>query len=96
MLQLGHALLVAHHLTPAPRKTTVRLMPSLTVKIPASLDKKLRSTASKRREQLSTLARRALEKEVTAAPPDFVQLAAGYKGMFRGPRDLSMREGYGR
>jgi len=71
-------------------------MPSLTVKIPAALDKKLRSTASKRREQLSTLARRALEKEVTSSPPDFVQLATPYKGMFHGPRDLSAREGYGR
>ena len=71
-------------------------MPSLTVKIPAALDKKLRSTAAKRREQLSTLARRALEKEVAGAAPDFVKLAASYKGMFRGPRDLSAREGYGR
>ncbi|MEO6568150.1 MAG: hypothetical protein ABIO94_05260 [Opitutaceae bacterium] len=71
-------------------------MPSLTVKIPSSLDKKLRSAALKRGEQLSTLARRALEKEVGTAPPDFVQLAANYKGMFKGPRDLSEREGYGR
>ena len=71
-------------------------MPSLTVKIPSALDKKLRSAALKRREQLSTLARRALEKEVSAAAPDFAQLAANYKGMFRGPRDLSTRDGYGR
>jgi len=71
-------------------------MPSLTVKIPSSLDKKLRSTALKRREQLSTLARRALEKEVATTAPDFAQLAANYKGMFRGPRNLSEREGYGR
>ncbi len=71
-------------------------MPSLTVKIPSALDKKLRSAALKRREQLSTLARRALEKEVAAGAPDFAQLAANYKGMFRGPRDLSQREGSGR
>lgn len=71
-------------------------MPSLTVKIPSSLDKKLRSAALKRRERLSTLARRALEKEVAARAPDFAQLAANYKGMFRGSRDLSGREGYGR
>jgi len=45
---------------------------------------------------LSTLARRALEKEVADGAPDFVQLAAKYKGMFKGPRDLSEREGYGR
>lgn len=71
-------------------------MPSLTVKIPPALDKKLRSAARKRREPMSTLARRALEKEVAAGEPDFVALAANYKGMFRGPRDLSTREGYGR
>jgi predicted transcriptional regulator len=71
-------------------------MPSLTVKIPSSLDKKLRTVALKRREQLSTLARRALEKEVAAGVPDFAKLAANYKGMFNGPRDLSEREGYGR
>jgi predicted transcriptional regulator len=71
-------------------------MPSLTVKIPPALDKKLRSAALKRREPLSTLARRALEREVSVRAPDFAQLAANYKGMFKGPRDLSEREGYGR
>ena len=71
-------------------------MPSLTVKLPGTLDKKLRAAARKRGEKISTLARRALEKEVTAAPPDFARLAADYKGMFKGPRDLSEREGYGR
>lgn len=71
-------------------------MPSLTVKLPGTLDKKLRAAALKRGEKISTLARRALEKEVTASSPDFVQLAANYKGMFLGPRDLSEREGYGR
>ena len=71
-------------------------MPSLTVKLPGTLDKKLRAAAQKRGEKISTLARRALEKEVAAAVPDFAQLAANYKGMFQGPRDLSEREGYGR
>ena len=70
-------------------------MPSLTVKLPGTLDKKLRAAAQKRGEKISTLARRALEKEVSAAAPDFAQLAAKYKGMFTGPRDLSAREGYG-
>ena len=28
--------------------------------------------------------------------PDFAALAAQHRGMFRGPRDLSTREGYGR
>lgn len=71
-------------------------MPSLTVKLPGTLDRKLRATARKRGEKISTLARRALEKEVAAPAPDFAELAAKYKGMFKGPRDLSEREGYGR
>lgn len=70
-------------------------MPSLTVKVPATLDKKLRAAARKRGEKLSSLARRALQKEVAPAAPDFVKLAGSFKGMFRGPRDLSTREGYG-
>lgn len=68
-------------------------MPSLTVKLPGSLDKKLRAAAQKWGEKLSTLARRALEKEVAAGVPDFAQLAANDKGMFRGPRDLSTCQG---
>lgn len=71
-------------------------MPSLTVKLPATLDKKLRAAAQKRGEKISTLARRAIEREVAGAAPDFAKLAASYRGMFHGPRDLSEREGYGR
>jgi predicted transcriptional regulator len=71
-------------------------MPSLTVKLPATLDKKLRAVARKRGEKISTLARRAIEKEISGGAPDFAQLAANYKGMFKGPRDLSEHEGYGR
>ena len=71
-------------------------MRSLTVKLPGTLDKKLRAAARNRGEKISTFARCALEKEVTADAPNFAQLAAHYKGMFRGPRDLSERRGYGR
>ena len=71
-------------------------MPSLTVKLPTTLDRKLRAAARKRGEKISAVARRALEKEVAAPAPDFAELAAKYKGMFKGPRDLSEREGYGR
>lgn len=70
-------------------------MHSLTVKVPATLDKKLRAVARKRGEKISSLARRALEKEVAESAPDFVKLASRFKGMFRGPSDLSTREGYG-
>ena len=66
-------------------------MPSLTVKLPAALNKKLRTVARKRGEKISALMRRALEKEVADHAPDFVQLASRYKGMFRGPSDLSTR-----
>jgi predicted transcriptional regulator len=68
----------------------------ITVKIPAPLEKKLRQAAMRRGENFSELARRALRKEVEASGPDFATLAAPYRGMFRGPRDLSSREGYGR
>jgi len=70
-------------------------MTSLTVKLPEALDRKLRSAARSRGEKLSVLARRALEKEVTAEAPDFAKMAERYKGMFHGPTDLSSREGYG-
>jgi len=71
-------------------------MPSFTVKLPTPLDKKLRATARRRGESLSMLARRALEREMVTDGPDFAVLAAKQRGMFRGPRDLSTREGYGR
>ena len=71
-------------------------MPSFTVKLPTPLDKKLRSAARRRGESLSVMARRALEREVVSGGPDFAALAVRHRGMFRGPRDLSSREGYGR
>jgi predicted transcriptional regulator len=71
-------------------------VPSFTVKLPEVLDRKLRAAAHRRRESLSALARRALEREVDADGPDFAVLAARHRGMFRGPEDLSTREGYGR
>jgi predicted transcriptional regulator len=70
-------------------------MPSLTVKLPSALDKKLRSLARKRGENISVTTRRALEKELAAGEPDFAKLAEGFRGMMKGPRDLSAREGYG-
>jgi predicted transcriptional regulator len=71
-------------------------MPSLTIKLPAKLNRKLRIAAHKRKENLSVLTRRALERELAAPVPDFATLAKPYIGMFSGPRDLSTREGYGR
>ncbi len=71
-------------------------MPSFTVKLPAPLDKTLRAVASRRGESLSTLARRALEREAAGGGPDFATLAARHRGLFVGPRALSTREGYGR
>jgi len=71
-------------------------MASFTVKLPTSLDKKLRATARRRGESLSMIARRALEREIVADGPDFAVLAAKHRGMFRGTSDLSTREGYGR
>lgn len=40
-------------------------------------------------------ARRALACEVQEPEADFAQLAAPYRGMFKGARNLSTREGYG-
>jgi predicted transcriptional regulator len=71
-------------------------MPSLTVKLPAPLDRKLRTAARRRKESVSALARRALEREIATGGLDFAALAARHGGMFRGPPDLSSREGYGR
>jgi hypothetical protein len=71
-------------------------MASITVKLPVDLDRKLRTAARRRGEGLSELVRRALEREIAADGPDFGTVAARYKGMFRGPSDLSTRKGYGR
>ena len=56
-------------------------------------------TARERRKRegpLVSMARRALEREIVTGGPDFAALAQRHRGMFRGPRDLSTREGYGR
>jgi predicted transcriptional regulator len=71
-------------------------MKVVTIKVPPDLAKRLRRAAARRGENFSELARRALRKEVEAGGPDFATMAAPYRGMFRGPRDLSAREGYGR
>ena len=71
-------------------------MNSLTVKLPASLEKKLRSPARKRGTSASDVARAAVAKEIKAAAPDCAKLAAPYRGMFSGSADLSSREGYRR
>ena len=70
-------------------------MKTVTLKIPESLAAKIRRAAARRKETFSELARRALRREVEDQEADFARLAAPYKGMFRGPGDLSMREGYG-
>ena len=77
------------------RLTKIRRMRSITVKLPAALEKRLRSAARKRRTSLSDLTRLALAREVESAVPDFAKLAAPYRGMYSGPADLSTRKGYG-
>ncbi len=69
-------------------------MISVTVKLPAKLDQKLRRTARRRGEKISTLIRRAVEREITGEGPDFAAMAAPHLGMFRGPGDLSTRKAY--
>jgi hypothetical protein len=70
-------------------------MKSVTLKISDSLDVKIRRAVARRAESFSDLARRALARGVEEHEVDFVCLAAPYCGMFKGPRDLSSREGYG-
>jgi predicted transcriptional regulator len=73
-------------------------MNSITIKLPAALDRRLRAKARRGGESLSALARRALEREAVPVPPwrDFATFAAKDKGMWKdGPPDLSEREGYG-
>lgn len=67
----------------------------MTVKIPASLEAKSRRATAQRKESFSTLARRALTREIEESEVDFAKLAAPYRGMFQGPADLSSRERYG-
>jgi predicted transcriptional regulator len=70
-------------------------MKTVTLKLPDTLNAKIRRVLAKRKETFSELARRALAREVENEESDFARLAAPYRGMFRGPGDLSVREGYG-
>lgn len=70
-------------------------MKTMTLKIPDSLNVKIRRAITRRKESFSELARRALSREVEHHEIDFARLAAPYRGMFRGARNLSSREGYG-
>lgn len=70
-------------------------MKTVTLKIPESLDTKIRRLLKRRKESFSQLARRALSREVEDGR-NFAHVAGPYRGMFRGPGDLSTREGYGR
>jgi len=70
-------------------------MKTVTVKIPDELSLKLRKRATERKEGFSETIRRAISRELESEV-DFTTLAAPYKGMIRGPRDLSSREGYER
>ena len=70
-------------------------MNTVTLKIPNSLVIKLRRVIARRKETFSHLARRALTREVEEQEVDFARLGTPYRGMFKGPRDLSTREGYG-
>ena len=70
-------------------------MKTVTIKIPDSMNRKLRKRAAAQQEGFSETVRRALAKELDSST-DFASLAAPYRGMFQGPADLSMREGYAR
>jgi predicted CopG family antitoxin len=68
-------------------------MKTVTIKIPDSMNEKLRKRAAAQKEGFSETIRRALARELESSS-DFASLAAPYQGMFSGPADLSMREGY--
>ncbi len=70
-------------------------MKTLTVKIPETLESKLRDKAKAGNEPVSAIVRRAIAREMEADTVDFAKLASPYVGMFSGPADLSTREGYG-
>ena len=70
-------------------------MKTVTLKIPDGLDVKIRRALTRRKENFSDLARRALAREVEEGDADFAKLAAPYRGMFKGPANLSSQEGYG-
>jgi predicted transcriptional regulator len=70
-------------------------MKTLTMKIPETLETKLRRKAKTGNETMSEIVRRALTHELETDAADFAKLAAPYRGMFSGATDLSTREGYG-
>lgn len=70
-------------------------MKILTARIPDDLVRRLKRKAEADRETVSEVVRRALIRELASEAGDFAKLAAPFAGMFRGPRDLSTREGYG-
>ena len=70
-------------------------MKTVTLKIPDGLDVKIQRAITRRKESFYHLARRALAREVEEHEADFARLAAPYRGMFKGARNLSNREGYG-
>ena len=70
-------------------------MKMVTLKISDGLDAKVRRTLARRKESFSELARRAIAREVEEQEVDFAKMAAPYRAMFRGAKDLSSREGYG-
>jgi Arc/MetJ-type ribon-helix-helix transcriptional regulator len=70
-------------------------MKTLTVKIPETLDEKLRRKSASENEPLSEIVRRALRRELEDGTTRFADLAEPFRGMFSGPEDLSTREGYG-
>ena len=70
-------------------------MKTVTLKIPDHLATKIQRAIARRKERFSDLARRALAREIEEQEVDFARLAAPYRGMFKGARDLSSREGYG-
>jgi hypothetical protein len=66
---------------------------TVTTKIADSMNQQLRKRAAAQKEGFSQTVRRALATELDS-DTDFASLAAPCRGMFHGPADLSMREGY--
>ena len=80
-------------------------MKTLTVKLPDSLDRALRTAARKQGASKSAIARQALEAYLNGEHPSpkgssFAELTRGLMGCLEGPGDLSCNEkhmeGYGR
>jgi len=77
------------------RASNTESLTTVTREISDSLHDKIRKAITRRKETFSTLARRALRRELDAHEVNFAQLARPHCGMFAGPPDLSSREGYG-